>query len=549
MSTRYNLSGTVYIEVQRACTLKSGDPCNGCVALAEIGRQTRKASGVVSDMVSRRHEALIKLNEDHDPFFRHFPIEISGQIFLDCLPETSPPYGLPADYDMEPKRLPTLKTLMSICKNWRELVCSTPALWKTLFAHRPEHIRNIDRYLARSGGLPLTIDVDLYEKYWTLAQGHQMMKAICRHTSRWQTVTVRAPLAVIASITDHTITLKDGVPNLKYIRLTGLQNYFGGGPSTYTLAFGNQNASAASPTEIIMRNVIVSRTTFDLRCLTFLTLDDTPINHLEDILFNSPLLRAVSAKVYGSGARRRQSLTDQAVTRSPFIHSSLKHLDLTIYDTGDDNFFDAITLPSMIALKCRSLHPNQRDQYRGLYDLFLRSRSPLESLNLSLYCTEEQLLRLLLLTSSLRELTIDEIILTGLFFNCLGGTALPPSTKVQTTFLPKLGAIRFGADQVYHQPFDVSLLRTMIRDPSPTEASFSRVLLDITVVWDKHYGRLSESDELIIWDLLNQGIEISLPVDGSDSEDIIEKYARLRNARAKLREENVQFAATGRISL
>ncbi|KAJ6577777.1 hypothetical protein B0H19DRAFT_985394, partial [Mycena capillaripes] len=70
-----------------------------------------------------------ELNAIRDPMAR-LPLELSSDIFLQCLPETPMPDACVA---------PML--LLNVCNMWSDIALSTPALWATISLNSPADIQ------------------------------------------------------------------------------------------------------------------------------------------------------------------------------------------------------------------------------------------------------------------------------------------------------------------------------------------------------------------------------------------------------------------------
>ncbi|KAJ7506604.1 hypothetical protein B0H11DRAFT_1971977 [Mycena galericulata] len=100
------------------------------------------------------------------------PVEITAEIFGQCLPTFDPTSEYPHEYYSQQLGAifgPTAPvTLMGVCRRWRDIVLATPSLWSTLkiefdkiparIASEPRSIEGfIERWLDRAAQLPLSI--------------------------------------------------------------------------------------------------------------------------------------------------------------------------------------------------------------------------------------------------------------------------------------------------------------------------------------------------------------------------------------------------------
>ncbi|KAJ7906196.1 hypothetical protein B0H13DRAFT_2662920 [Mycena leptocephala] len=121
------------------------------------------------------------------------PNEIVSEIFICFLP----------DYPLCPPVLGLLSPnlLTHICRLWRQIALTTPALWRAISLYYlhcdfESHIHMLRSWLDRSGNCPLSITMDDYD-----AISHNaFLEAILPHRARWeyvQLVIMRGDLLVI----------------------------------------------------------------------------------------------------------------------------------------------------------------------------------------------------------------------------------------------------------------------------------------------------------------------------------------------------------------
>ncbi|KAJ7774996.1 hypothetical protein B0H16DRAFT_82574 [Mycena metata] len=110
----------------------------------EIERQKE----VLNQLQRSKTAAQRELNTLRDPI-AHLPLEISSEIFLQCLP----PYAGPT-----PDDAPML--LLNICSAWTTVALSTPALWAYIHIDRP-CAKILQIWLQRARGYPLSVNFDI----------------------------------------------------------------------------------------------------------------------------------------------------------------------------------------------------------------------------------------------------------------------------------------------------------------------------------------------------------------------------------------------------
>ncbi|KAJ6589135.1 hypothetical protein B0H19DRAFT_1058189 [Mycena capillaripes] len=82
-----------------------------------------------------------------------------------------------------------------ICRQWRSIALSTPELWTAIQLHCPYYIEKVlpalDRWLLRSGTLPLTIDLQYRVYPDTSSDG--ILQLLKRHSAQLQNLTLNIP--------------------------------------------------------------------------------------------------------------------------------------------------------------------------------------------------------------------------------------------------------------------------------------------------------------------------------------------------------------------
>jgi F-box-like len=111
----------------------------------------------VDELVETRRSLNEALNDRFCPVLQ-LPPEISTEVLKNCLPAVNAP--VPLDRENTPM---TPFQLGHICRNWRNLVWSTPNLWSTVYLDLSIPINDwvVDEWLSRSGRQPLSIHLHL----------------------------------------------------------------------------------------------------------------------------------------------------------------------------------------------------------------------------------------------------------------------------------------------------------------------------------------------------------------------------------------------------
>lgn len=147
---------------------------------------------------------------------RKLPHEILAEIFSHCEDDEFlyPPIHVLA---VDPDPLP----LAWVCRSWRNVVLSTPQLWRALkidlTKDRERYLRfpdeRIQWYLSLSRAIPLRLDVTWLDTTWQEATAMKYLRLFMPHFDRWESINVEgwSPLALPlpAVYTGETTALRD----------------------------------------------------------------------------------------------------------------------------------------------------------------------------------------------------------------------------------------------------------------------------------------------------------------------------------------------------
>ncbi|KAJ7605417.1 hypothetical protein FB45DRAFT_1042382 [Roridomyces roridus] len=124
----------------------------------EMERRKELFMAEMRELESRKSLLLQQLNAVRDPIAR-LPLEVSSEIFLQCLPPQSK--ACPLEYARPQARLAPL-LLLNICNTWTNIALSTPALWALIGIGfpRPTGFQDLlERWLRRAGSRRLQISI------------------------------------------------------------------------------------------------------------------------------------------------------------------------------------------------------------------------------------------------------------------------------------------------------------------------------------------------------------------------------------------------------
>ncbi|KAJ6523348.1 hypothetical protein B0H19DRAFT_1201907 [Mycena capillaripes] len=102
---------------------------------------------VLNQLERGKSAAQRQLNAIRDPMAR-LPLEISSEIFLQCLPD------IPT---LDGGEAPML--LLHVCNAWRDLACAIPALWTTISLEPPAGAQILEAWLRRAQNYSLSISL------------------------------------------------------------------------------------------------------------------------------------------------------------------------------------------------------------------------------------------------------------------------------------------------------------------------------------------------------------------------------------------------------
>ncbi|KAF7348076.1 F-box domain-containing protein [Mycena sanguinolenta] len=102
---------------------------------------------ILRDLEKSLSDARRELNAALDPMAR-LPLEISSEIFVQCLPCSPRPH---------PREAPTL--FLNICRIWRDIATSIPSLWTSVHSGSGTNAMTLNNWLQRARVLPLQVSL------------------------------------------------------------------------------------------------------------------------------------------------------------------------------------------------------------------------------------------------------------------------------------------------------------------------------------------------------------------------------------------------------
>ena len=340
------------------CKLANGRPCGPCHELESFDKE---AQAILERLTEKRRSILENINERHDPFIHHLPIELISQIFISCLPERA--------LDQDACRISLLWdpldcryiqpfniVLGAISRAWRRIAWSTPGLWSIL----PIRLHRFDsqaykdlvlEWFRRSGHTPLDVaiaygmnfcipptlteeNLDLWRPLIDIANG-------C--SSRWRTIKIKAPQRMLRYITgDGEDTC---VPqSLEVFSISE-------GPWRSADPFSLTNSKPA-PSQLVLRAMPLRSIDIDWSNLTTVKFASFRVNEWMALLHWSPRLTTCEVRDLSPGEE------EGLPPARPIHHYGIRDLNVSWEDKeAAEQFLCLLTLPSLVSLSCDSV-PN-----------------------------------------------------------------------------------------------------------------------------------------------------------------------------------------------
>jgi len=296
---------------------------------------------------------LENINERHDPFIHHLPIELVSQIFISCLPDQA--------LDQDACRISLLWdpldcrciqpfniVLGAISQAWRRIAWSTPGLWSVL----PIRLHRFDsqaykdlvlEWFRRSGHTPLDVaiaygmnfcmrpklteeNVDLWRPLIDMVNG-------C--SSRWRTIKIKAPQRMLRYITG------DGEDTCVPQSLEVLSIPEG---ACSAHPFSLTNAKPA-PSQLVLRAMPLRLIDIDWSNLTTVKIASFRVNEWMALLHWSP--RLTTCEVCDLYPGEEKGLPPAR----PIHHYGIRDLNVSWEDKdAAEQFLYLLTLPSLVSL-------------------------------------------------------------------------------------------------------------------------------------------------------------------------------------------------------
>ncbi|KAL1755271.1 hypothetical protein FB107DRAFT_213854 [Schizophyllum commune] len=191
-------------------------------------------------LIERRLKTQRDIYEAYYAPVRRLPAEIISLVFEFCCMGKG-------SVDLEKEQCEPL-VLTSVCKFWRDIALSTPAIWATFnisekdSTHTKAIAARLDMFLSRSGHLPLEHRV-VFHAPWDRSDIEQRFYLLSQHSHRWTHLALKQsmnpycsnfhrlkglPLTSLTTLEGNALHLSDdsakgvfdGLPNLRHVVLS-----------------------------------------------------------------------------------------------------------------------------------------------------------------------------------------------------------------------------------------------------------------------------------------------------------------------------------------
>ncbi|KAF7346683.1 F-box domain-containing protein [Mycena sanguinolenta] len=276
--------------------------------LSDVDAQISHHESILQELKQQRSAILSELNLVTYPILT-LPPEITAEIFKWCI-----------DTGMRLRLSVAPLLLTRICRDWRALAFSTPALWDTIseieLGVHPGEEAAIERWFSRAGTRPLSLEIDCPESLGSAC----LESVILQHASQLQCLTLMTNPKVLRDFTtvqsfpilhNLMVACSDGDDNESHIQLFGIH----GAPALRHLS---------------LDNMLPSMTIMPWAQLTKLTLSALPLWECLNALRWATSLHEFRRQ--GTSEEEERSTSEL----SSVNHSSLISLAISIFGEDED---------------------------------------------------------------------------------------------------------------------------------------------------------------------------------------------------------------------
>ena len=362
---------------------------------------------------------------------KRLPPEIMSEIFTIVTMRNLDDFGFKKNTST-----PSPLSLTLVCRSWRSIAQSTPALWTSLriyipYRNIPQHIQDIQQWISRSGQLPLSIQVHrhpsaLLESLDPLVDELINLVKSCSH--RWESLEIKLDAELLLRFCDSI----SGPSILKTLILAPPRAYVKGFRKPF-----NTGAPLSSPIYVSLSSSTVWPLGICWDNVTHFTARRMDAGQALEILRLSPQLQEFTL----SGLWRAN---DGDLPSSPVLRTRLEtlHAYLTLHSVSHQ-IMENITSPSLKHLNCMG-HQLSASSIINFLD---RSGCSLETFSLrDAAINEGDIIHLLSAMPHLETLTLESRYITNRLLNMLtamtGVSTRLLNSQTYAPFLPKLQSLK-----------------------------------------------------------------------------------------------------------
>jgi hypothetical protein len=368
---------------------------------------------------------LLTINE-------RLPPEIMSEIFILC---TTVKMRSLDDFDFEQDISTSSQlSLIYVCRLWRSIANSTPALWTSLRIYIPlnyrtnQSIQDIQQWISRSGQLPLSIQVHHNRSLPIIfphPEGDDLINLVNSYSHRWESLEITLIPQLLPLFRDSS----SGPSILKTLILAPVLTL---GLRQHQHSF-NIGASLPSPTCVSLSSTNVWPLGICWDEVTRFTARRTGLGQALEILRLPPQLQE-----FILFELERES--DDDLPSPPVLHSRLETLHVYLSSKAISyQLMDSITLPSLKHFNYRGRYP----PIDSIVDFLDRSECPLETFSLrDADIDGDDIIYLLRGMPHLESLTLGTRCITDGLLKLLATTAVLSPYQIDGIFLPKLQSLK-----------------------------------------------------------------------------------------------------------
>ncbi|KAF7346697.1 F-box domain-containing protein [Mycena sanguinolenta] len=326
--------------------------------LSDVDAQISHHESILQELKQQRSAILSELNLVTYPVLT-LPPEITAEIFKWCIDT-----GMRLSLSVAPL------LLTRICRDWRALAFSTPALWDTIseieLGVHPREEAAVETWFSRAGSRPLSLTIHCPNSLDSAC----LESVILRHASQLESLSLMTNSEGLCEF-----TAVQSFPILRNLELSCLDAYDDeeGHYAGHIQLFGNDEAPALR--HLSLDCVLPSTIIMPWAQLTKMTLWMLPLGECLNALRWATSLHEFRRR--GLPEQGEQSTSEE----SSVHHSSLISLEISAFD-GDEDILSLLALPRLQRLELRGrFEADQEDTDIIIIPFLLRVSGTLRTFN------------------------------------------------------------------------------------------------------------------------------------------------------------------------